>query len=328
MRLIFMGGGRIQKVLIKLAIQLAADENLRNRVLILIASIIVGFMGMLFLPVVVLHVMSQMDPPEVTINESVFMEHMDTDRQTQLETDGQIISNALSARGLRHQILKAQLIYLSCFDENIALDFSEYAGYFSIGDDAMLIGCLNSVYGLEIDYDEFERTYLFMKHLMIDSNLFTNTGTRNAADLSAWCRNAYEAEWLYALGGHGDMDDELQRRTTDNVGLILGYFNYDFNGKAFGSGIDTLLYTEQGGMDTMPDVPGIGVYNGAEFGVYGSNGEVFFASADGRLVQKTSVSDARWTCWVTFVGIEYPQNLWEYIDELHAPEETEPEQGE
>ncbi len=318
----------MKTAIIKILIQLLTDEKTRHAILITIASVVVGLLGMLAMPVVVIYTMGQMDPPALTISEEEMLSGLDADRLAAMESGGQEIANQLLSRGLRHQIMKAQLIYLSCFDENIALDFSEYAGYFSIGDDAMLIGCLNSVYGLEIDYDEFERTYLFMKHLMIDSNLFTNTGTRNAADLSAWCRNAYEAEWLYALGGHGDMDDELQRRTTDNVGLILGYFNYDFNGKAFGSGIDTLLYTEQGGMDTMPDVPGIGVYNGAEFGVYGSNGEVFFASADGRLVQKTSVSDARWTCWVTFVGIEYPQNLWEYIDELHAPEETEPEQGE
>ena len=318
----------MKTAIIKILIQLLTDEKTRHAILITIASVVVGLLGMLAMPVVVIYTMGQMDPPALTISEEEMLSGLDADRLAAMESGGQEIANQLLSRGLRHQIMKAQLIYLSCFDENIALDFSEYAGYFSIGDDAMLIGCLNSVYGLEIDYDEFERTYLFMKHLMIDSNLFTNTGTRNAADLSAWCRNAYEAEWLYALGGHGDMDDELQRRTTDNVGLILGYFNYDFNGKAFGSGIDTLLYTEQGGMDTMPDVPGIGVYNGAEFGVYGSNGEVFFASADRRLVQKTSVSDARWTCWVTFVGIEYPQNLWEYIDELHAPEETEPEQGE
>ena len=85
----------------------------------------------------------------------------------------------------------------------------------------------------------------------------------------------------------------------------------------------------QGSVDTMPDVPGIGVYNGLEFGVYGGNGEVFFSSADGRLVQKSSVTDARWAEWVTFVGIEYSQSLWDYIDELNAPPETEStEQGE
>lgn len=318
----------MKAAIIKIILQLLSDKKTRHRIFLIIASVAVGLLGMLAMPVVVIYTMGQMEPPEITISEEEMLSGMDADRLTAMESGGQAIAYFLSSRGLRSQIMKAQLIYLSCFDEDSALDFAEYAGYFSIEDDTMLIDCLNSAYGLEIDYDEFERTYHFVKHISIDSNLFTNTGTRNAADLAAWCRNAYEAEWLYAPDGHGDLDARLQRRTADNVGLILGYFNYDFIGKAFGSGIDTLLYTEQGGMDTMPDVPGIGVYNGLEFGVYGGNGEIFFSSADGRLVQKSSVTDARWTEWVTFVGIEYPQDLWGYIDELHAPVETEPEQGE
>ena len=318
----------MKAAIIKIILQLLSDKKTRHRIFLIIASVLVGLLGMLAMPVIVVYTMGQMDPPEITISEEEVLSGMDADRLTAMESGGQAIAYFLSSRGLRNQIMKAQLIYLSYFDADSELNFEEYAGYFSIGDDAMLVGALNSTYGLNIDYDEFERTYHFVKHISIDCNLFTNTGTRNAADLAAWCRNAYEAEWLYAPGGHGDLDAELQRRTADNVGLILGYFNYDFQNKAFGTGIDTLLYTEQGGMETMPDVPGIGVYNGSEFGVYGGNGEIFLASADGRLVQKSSVTDARWTEWVTFVGIEYPQGLWEYIDELNAPEEPEPEQGE
>ena len=319
----------MKAAIIKIILQLLSDEKTRHRIYLIIASVLVGLLGMLAMPVIVLYTMGQMEPPEITISEEEMLPGLDADRLTAMESGGQAIVYFLSSRGLRSQIMKAQLIYLSYFDEDSELNFEEYAGYFSIGDDAMLVGSLNSTYGLNIDYDEFERTYLWMKQLTIDGYLFTSPGTKNAADLAAWSRNAYESEWLYAPGGHGDLDAAEQRRTADNVGLILGYFNYDFVGKAFGSGIDTLVYTEQGGIDTMPDVPGIGVYNGAEFGVYGGNGEVFFSSADGRLVQKTTTTDARWTEWVTFVGIEYSQSLWEYIDELNAPPETEPtEQGE
>ena len=318
----------MKAAIIKIILQLLSDEKTRHAILITAASVIMGLLGMLIMPVVVVYTMGQMEPPEITISEEGVLSGMDADRLTAMESGGQAIAYFLSSRGLRSQIMKAQLIYLSCFDEDSALNFAEYAGYFSIGDDAMLVGALNSTYGLNIDYDEFERTYHFIKHITIDSNLFTNTGTRNAADLAAWCRNAYESEWLYVPGGHGDLDAAEQQRTADNVGLILGYFNYDFQNKTFGSAMDTLVYTEQGGMDTMPDVPGIGVYNGLEFGVYGGNGEIFFSSADGRLVQKSSVTDGRWTSWVTFTGIAYPLDLWDYIDELHAPEEPEPEQGE
>ena len=319
----------MKAAIIKIILQLLSDEKTRHRLFLIIASVIVGLLGMLAMPVIVLYTMGQMEPPEITISEEEMLSGLDADRLTAMESGGQAIVYFLSSRGLRSQIMKAQLIYLSYFDEDSELNFEEYAGYFSIGDDAMLVGSLNSTYGLNIDYDEFERTYLWMKQLTIDGYLFTSPGTKNAADLAAWSRNAYESEWLYVPGGHGDLDARLQRRTADNVGLILGYFNYDFIGKAFGSGVDTLVFTEQGGMDTIPDVPGIGVYNGLEFGVYGGNGEIFFSSADGRLVQKSSVTDGRWTSWVTFAGIAYPLDLWDYIDELHAAPETEPtEQGE
>ena len=318
----------MKAAIIKIILQLLSDEKTRHAILITAASVIVGLLGMLVMPVIVVYTMGQMDPPEITISEEEVLSGMDADRLTAMESGGQAIVYFLLSRGLRNQIMKAQLIYLSYFDADSELNLEEYTGYFSIGDDAMLVGALNSTYGLNIDYDEFERTYLWMKQLTIDGYLFSTPGTKNAADLAAWCGNAYESEWLYAPGGHGDLDAAEQRRTADNVGLILGYFNYDVTGKTFGTGIDTLVYKEQGGMDTMPDVPGIGVYNGSEFGVYGGNGEIFFSSADGRLVQKSSVTDARWTEWVTFVGIEYPQDLWGYIDELHAPQETEPEEGE
>ena len=248
----------MKAAIIKIILQLLSDEKTRHAILITAASVIVGLLGMLVMPVIVVYTMGQMDPPEITISEEEILAGLDADRLTAMEAGGQAIVYFLLSRGLRNQIMKAQLIYLSCFDEDSSPDFAEYAGYFSIGDDAMLVGALNSTYGLNIDYDEFERIYLWMKQLTIDGYLFTSPGTKNATDLAAWSRNAYEAEWLYVPGGHGDLDARLQRRTADNVGLILGYFNYDFIGKAFGSGVDTLVFTEQGGMDTIPDVPGIG----------------------------------------------------------------------
>ncbi len=165
------------------------------------------------------------------------------------------------------------------------------------------------------------RTYQFVRHVTIDPYLFTHPETKNASDLAAWCRNAYEAEWQFAPGGHGELDPDLQRRTTDNVGLILGYFNYVPSANAFATGIDTLLYTEQGGMDTLPDVPGIGVMSGDEFGICGGDGQVYFASADGANVQCVPVTDGRWEKWITIVGIEYPQEVWDHIAEMNDSEE-------
>ncbi len=175
----------MKTAIIKIILHLLSDEKIRHRIFWILASVIVGFPGMLAMPVVVIYTMRQMESPEITISEEEILSGLDADRLTAMESGGQEIANHLSSRGLRHQIMKAQLILLSCFDEDSDLDFEEYTGYFSIGDDAMLIGCLNDVYGLSIDYDEFERTCLWMKQLTIDSYLFTNTNTRNAADLAA-----------------------------------------------------------------------------------------------------------------------------------------------
>lgn len=189
----------------------------------------------------------------------------------------------------------------------------------------MLVGCLNDAYGFDMDYDEFKRTYMLVKNVTIDKYLFTNVNTKNAVDLAAWCRNAYESEWLYNSGSYGKVDAELQRRTADNVGLILGYFNYNPAEKVFGNSINTLVYTVQGSMDTMPDVTGLGVFTGSEFGIY-SGGQVFFASADGRCVEKIPLSDGRWISWCTFEGIEYPQAVWDKINEIQNPTEEKYEE--
>lgn len=315
----------MKTAIIKLILQMLSNEKTQRRLFLVIASIAVGLFGMMVMPFVVLSVMGEMEAPEIIIDEETLLSGLDTDRLTAMESDGQAIEYYLSSRGMRSQIMKAQLIYLSCFDDGSAPNLEEYTGYFSIGDDAMLVGCLNDAYGFDMDYDEFKRTYMLVKNVTIDKYLFTNVNTKNAVDLAAWCRNAYESEWLYNSGSYGKVDAELQRRTADNVGLILGYFNYNPAEKVFGNSINTLVYTVQGSMDTMPDVTGLGVFTGSEFGIY-SGGQVFFASADGRCVEKIPLSDGRWISWCTFEGIEYPQAVWDKINEIQNPTEEKYEE--
>ena len=323
MRLFSIGGDTIKTAIIKLLLQLLTDEQTRRKMLILIGSILAGVLVMLLMPVLALHVMSQMDPPQITMNESAFIEQLDTERMAAMEEDGDKIAQALLSRGLRRQIMKAQLLYLSCFPEGVP-DMDAYAECFATMDDAALIDRLNADYGLEIDYSEFERTYKLMRHVSIDPYLFEHPESKNAADLAAWCRNAYDAEWL-SCGGQGGMNDEFQRRTADNLGLILGYQSYDPVSREFRDGYSLLVYSVWGDRDTMPDVPGIGVYSCDAFGVYVGGGQVVFATNDSAPVQMIPATDPRWTCWVTFEGIDYPQSVWDYIDELNAPEETEQE---
>lgn len=309
----------------KLLLSLFMDEKTRNRILLIIGSILVGLGCMMILPFVILAQLNQTEPPEIQFDESEFLSSIDTEKLTEMESECETIADMLMDRNLRNQILKAQLIYISYSDGNIE-NINEYADIFHISDDEFLIDTINSCYGFEISQEEFQRTYLFVKNATIDPYLFENSETKNSTDLTAWCRNAYESGWL-SESGYGEINPEKQWRTADNIGLILGYFNYLPTERMFGESIDTLVYTEQGTPDTMPQIAGIGLFTGTEFGVYDGNGEVFFSSADGQTVQKISVFDERWVSWVTYDGIEYPQELWDWIDELNAPEE-ESEQNE
>ncbi|MCM1508783.1 MAG: hypothetical protein NC177_16875, partial [Ruminococcus flavefaciens] len=122
----------------------------------------------------------------------------------------------------------------------------------------------------------------------------------------------------------GEIDENLRYRCTDNVGLIMGYLRYNPSEKAFNMDIDTLIYTEQGGLDTMPDIAGIGLFDGSQFGIYVGNGEVIFASAMDGCVQKNSLDD--WTGWCTFESVNYPQEVADKIYEIQNPTEENTEE--
>lgn len=61
----------------------------------------------------------------------------------------------------------------------------------------------------------------------------------------------------------------------------------------------------------LPDIQGVGVFNGTDFGVYIGGGEVVFSSAIGGCVQRQALSDGDWTSWCTFDAVTYPQEVTE-----------------
>ncbi|WP_303766396.1 TIR domain-containing protein [Ruminococcus flavefaciens] len=137
-----------------------------------------------------------------------------------------VIADAMSAIDLQEQTIKAQLIYMSFFDGNRLADFTAYVEHFT-QDDEQLIQSLNADYSLDIDFDEFRRTYTLVMNSTINEYMFTDSSTKNADDLAAWCRNAYESDWGYADNSFGERKGEDRIRCADNVGLIMGYVRYD-----------------------------------------------------------------------------------------------------
>jgi len=320
----------------KIAIYILGDEKKRGKLFVLIGSIVVGFIGLMCLPVAVLSSMGSMEvePPEIDkslFNESAIIAGLDSEQQakiTEIQNSGQAIEDAMTGAGVRSQTIKAQLIYMSYFDGVQNFNAESYANLFAAApNDSDLIAAINSTYGLEIDYDEYMRSYTWVMNSTINEYMFTDGTTKNCSDLAAWAENAYVSGWGYMNGFIGERNDTDRIRYADNAGLMLGYLNYNPTDKMFGFDYDTLVYTEQGGLDTMPDVAGIGLFDGSQHGIYVGNGEVVYSSETLGYVTKEPVSNGSWTSWCTYEGVDYPQEVQDKIIEINNVTEENTEES-
>ena len=320
----------------KIAIYILGDEKKRGQLFVLIGSIVVGFIGLMCLPVAVLSSMGSMEvePPEIDkslFNESAIIAGLDSEQQakiTEIQNSGQAIEDAMTGAGVRSQTIKAQLIYMSYFDGVQNFNAESYANLFAAApNDSDLIAAINSTYGLEIDYDEYMRSYTWVMNSTINEYMFTDGTTKNCSDLAAWAENAYVSGWGYMNGFIGERNDTDRIRYADNAGLMLGYLNYNPTDKMFGFDYDTLVYTEQGGLDTMPDVAGIGLFDGSQHGIYVGNGEVVYSSETLGYVTKEPVSNGSWTSWCTYEGVDYPQEVLNAINEINNVTEENTEES-
>ena len=320
----------------KAAVYILGDEKKRGKLFVLIGSIVVGFIGLMCLPVAVLSSMGSMEvePPEIDkslFNESAIIAGLDSEQQakiTEIQNSGQAIEDAMTGAGVRSQTIKAQLIYMSYFDGVQNFNAESYANLFAAApNDSDLIAAINSTYGLEIDYDEYMRSYTWVMNSTINEYMFTDGTTKNCSDLAAWAENAYVSGWGYMNGFIGERNDTDRIRYADNAGLMLGYLNYNPTDKMFGFDYDTLVYTEQGGLDTMPDVAGIGLFDGSQHGIYVGNGEVVYSSETLGYVTKEPVSNGSWTSWCTYEGVDYPQEVLNAINEIDNVTEENAEES-
>ena len=274
---------------------------------------------------------SDIDKTKSLFNESAIIAGLDSEQQakiTEIQNSGQAIEDAMTGAGVRSQTIKAQLIYMSYFDGVQNFNAESYANLFAAApNDSDLIAAINSTYGLEIDYDEYMRSYTWVMNSTINEYMFTDGTTKNCSDLAAWAENAYVSGWGYMNGFIGERNDTDRIRYADNAGLMLGYLNYNPTDKMFGFDYDTLVYTEQGGLDTMPDVAGIGLFDGSQHGIYVGNGEVVYSSETLGYVTKEPVSNGSWTSWCTYEGVDYPQEVLNAINEINNVTEENTEES-
>lgn len=323
----------MKEAVIKIITMILCDGERIKRALVIILSIIVGLLGLIIAPVIMILSIENMELPVVDLqfNEETFLSELPTDTQNDInkfQTDCRTIAEFMYTNNLNEEIIKAQLIYVSFADSGKISDLSEFAWLFTEKDNEVLVSILNEKYGIEMDHDDFMRTYTLIMNQTINAYMFTDSTTKNASDLAAWARNAYMSGWAFKENTFGEQDSELRYRCTDNVGLIMGYLRYDPTGKVFISDTIDMLYTEQGSIDIMPDVEGITVYDGVDFGIYTGSGEVIFSSAMGGCVQRSAIADGSWASWCTVEGIEYPQEVQDRIDELNEPTTETTTEGE
>ena len=276
----------------KIAAFILSDKELRGKVLVIIGSIIAGLLGLMCLPAVVLLSLGNMEfeLPEIDkslFNEAAFIENLSDEQQAQLvnlQNQGQAIESAMAGVECKDQTIKAQLIYLSFFNNVQNFNAQSYADLFKkSSDDKALINALSSTYGLKIDYSEFMKSYTFVMNATINQYMFANSKSKNAADLAAWAENAYISGWGYKDGAFGDRDDTDRIRYADGSGLILGYLRYDPEQKMFNSEPSSFNFTSKGSLDKMPDEAGNILSDDTDFGVYIGNGEVIFAAKESGL---------------------------------------------
>ena len=164
---------------------------------------------------------------------------------------------------------------------------------------------------------------------------------KNNLDLVQWAIQAHENGWGYVYGTYGNVltEDVLQsrisvfghhvtnylgfihqnwmgKRTADCVGLIKGYGWYDNGSGEIIVGSNGMMDVTANGMfeaasvketiDTIPEVPGLAVWQNGHIGIYIGNGEVIEAMGTQYGVVKTALPD-NWTHWLQIPYIAYAE---------------------
>lgn len=163
-----------------------------------------------------------------------------------------------------------------------------------------------------------------------------------ASDLVSWCKEQKNKANAYRLGGIGRYENGV--RIFDCVGLIKCFMWHDYSssnasyyGKTCPDKNETGFFneaTEKGTIDTIPEIPGLMVYQPGHIGVYLGNGQVIEATAafDKKIVityfkgnhPDTSYKRTTWTHWFKMPYLTYDvQESEETNDEFaHALGET------
>lgn len=257
------------------------------------------------------------------------------------------IESAMTEKGFAAERTKeAQVLYtLALYDYAKADDFvDKLVGCFDEGQsDEQLIAAVNAAFGTELKTEDYSNVMNSIRAKAINVSKFVDPETKNNIDLAEWAKQAYAKKWGYVYGTYGEVLTEsiltikisqfpeqvgdnaelirrhwLGGRTADCIGLIKGYawFNCDTGQIEYRSngvrdtGSDPMLdmATEEGTIDTMPDIPGIAVWMDGHIGIYVGDGQTIHAANTELGVIMTPLAQSGWTHWLKIPYISYPES--------------------
>ena len=253
------------------------------------------------------------------------------------------IESSMTEAGFASRTREAQTIYalLLSNDADDSGMIEKLVGCFSAEQtDAQLLANVNAAFEMEIPSEDFVKIMQSVRAVYIDTSHYVDTSTKNNLDLVQWAIAAERAGWGYVWGACGQVLTEsalaskvsqypdevggqedfirthwLGRRCADCVGFIKGYgwLNAETQEIEYGTnrmpdiGADAMYAnaTEKGMIDTIPEIPGLAVWDEGHIGIYVGNGQVIHASGTKIGVIQTPIGASGWTHWLKIPYINY-----------------------
>ena len=119
-----------------------------------------------------------------------------------------------------------------------------------------------------------------------------------ADELVEWAHRAYDEKWTYAYGG-------CEEGMVDCSGLIKSRVY------VCARGTEELLAEAEhkGSIDTIPDIPGLGVYMYGHVGIYVGDGMVIDARTEVSGIGYDAIDYEGWTDWFEIKGVDYSKYM-------------------
>ncbi len=261
---------------------------------------------------------------------------------TQQEIILNTLTVEMRQRGFAKRAIEGQVLYMYALAGRVSGDdfVPVLADCFQQDQtDEDLIAAVNAAFDLQIDHRHFTRIMSGIRAVGMDLSGFRTPEEKTNLDLVVWVKGAQRSGWGYVKSTFGRVMNDAYfmriheqypeifeyeefirenwfgKRTADCIGLIKGYCWYEpdtgtFSYKSHGCpdvNQDMLFNaaTEKGTIDTMPDIPGLAVWQPGHIGVYIGNGMVIEAKGTLYGVVRSTLSLGSWTHWCKIPYIEY-----------------------